>query len=271
MASEGGESSPACKSSVKELEFTLVLAQSCTRGRFVPIREYVMQTIMEQSVDDVTQGLTGETVLAAGDPPTLAQYDAAQQLQGMSQEAILASLGSTNPMAVAQLHTGETVLDLGSGAGINVLLSARRVGPSGKVYGLDTTDEALSLARSNREVAGVTNVEFLQGRIENIPLPDSSINVVISNGAINLSPDQNGVLAEAFRVLKPGGRLNVTDVVWFGDAGNSSGVLEENDYLERLAAAGFKDASITPTRLDEEQGGHFMDAFIRARKPTTRA
>ena len=230
-----------------------------------------MQTIMEQSVVEVAQGLEGEAVLAAGDPPTLAQYDAAQQLQGMSQEAILASLGSTNPMALAQLHTGESVLDLGSAGGINVLLAARRVGPSGKVYGLDMTDETVSLARSNREKAGVTNVEFLQGRIENIPLPDSSMNVVISNGVINFSPDRNAVLAEAFRVLKPGGRLNVSDVVWFGEAGGLAGVLEENDYLERLAAAGFKDASITPTRLDEEQGGHFMDAFIRARKPTTRA
>lgn len=228
-----------------------------------------MQTIMEQSVNDVAQGQdTNDVALAAPDPLSLAAYETAQQLPGLTQEAILATLGSSSPIALAQLHTGETVLDLGCGSGIDVLLAARRVGPSGKAYGLDTT---VSLARDNREKAGVTNVEFLQGRIENIPLPDSSMNVVISHGIINSSPDQNGVLAEAFRVLKPGGRLAVSDQVWRGEVGCPAGILEENDYLERLAAAGFKDASITPTRLVDEPGGRVMDAFIRARKPTTRA
>lgn len=231
-----------------------------------------MQTIMEPSVNEVASGQhSGDFVPAALDPLSAAAYEAAQQLPGLTQEAILSTLGSSSPIALAQLHTGETVLDLGCGGGIDVLLAARRVGLSGKAYGLDMTEEAVSLARSNREKAGITNVEFLQGRIENIPLPDSSMNVVISHGVINFSPDLNGVLAEAFRVLKPGGRLAVSDVVWRGEVGCPAGILEETDYLERLAAAGFKDASITPTGLVEEQGERPMDAFIRARKPTTHA
>jgi SAM-dependent methyltransferase len=214
-------------------------------------------------------------------------------------EAVVASLGCGNPTALADLHPGETVLDLGSGGGIDVLLSARRVGPDGKVYGLDMTDEMLTLARENQRKAGATNVEFLKGDIEHIPLPDNSVDVIISNCVINLSGEKQWVLAEAFRVLRPGGRLAVSDIVVRGAvpeeirrsmelwAGCVAGALEEADYRTLLGNAGFEDIAVEPTRiygaddareflrgaglqLDQvaaQVEGRFMAAFIRARKP----
>jgi SAM-dependent methyltransferase len=217
----------------------------------------------------------------------------------LPEEAVLASLGCGNPTALAELKEGETVLDLGSGGGIDVLLSARRVGPSGKAYGLDMTDDMLALARENQRKARAENVEFLKGEIEHIPLPDNSVDVIISNCVINLSGDKDKVLREAFRVLKPGGRFAVSDVVTRGDvpeqirrdillwAGCIAGGLEENDYRMRLAAAGFEAIGIEPTRIyDVEDAraflncegvdvdaiapqveGKFMSAFVGARKP----
>jgi SAM-dependent methyltransferase len=213
--------------------------------------------------------------------------------------AVLASLGCGNPTALAELKEGETVLDLGSGGGIDVLLSARRVGPSGKAYGLDMTDDMLALARENKVKAGAENVEFLKGEIENIPLPDNAVDVIISNCVINLSADKDRVLREAFRVLKPGGRFAVSDVVTRGEvpeqvrrdillwAGCIAGALDEHDYRMRLAAAGFEAIGIEPTRVyDIEDArefltskdidvdaiapaveGKFMSAFVRAKKP----
>ncbi|MGE5326729.1 MAG: arsenite methyltransferase, partial [Deltaproteobacteria bacterium] len=198
--------------------------------------------------------------LAQCDPITSDLYDAAQT-SGLPQEAVLASLGCGNPTALAQLKPGETVLDLGSGGGIDVLLSARRVGPTGKAYGLDMTDEMLALARENQRKAGVENVEFLKGEIEHIPLPDNSVDVIISNCVINLSADKGQVLREAFRVLKPGGRLAVSDVVVRGEvpqdirrsielwAGCVAGAMEESEYRSKLQAAGFEKTEIEPTRI----------------------
>jgi arsenite methyltransferase len=232
------------------------------------------------------------------DPITSNLYDA-KQTGDLPEEAVLASLGCGNPTALAQLNAGETVLDLGSGGGIDVLLSARRVGPTGKAYGLDMTDEMLALARENQRKAGVENVEFLKGEIEHIPLPDNSVDVVISNCVINLSADKDRVLREAFRVLKPGGRFAVSDVVVRGAVpeqvrqnmllwvGCIAGALEEYQYVAKLAKAGFEGIDIEPTRIyDIEdartfltgQGidvdaiapqvqGKFMSAFIRATKP----
>jgi len=232
------------------------------------------------------------------DPITMNLYDAAEASQ-VPEGALKASLGCGNPTALAQLHEGETVLDLGSGGGIDVLLSARRVGPSGKAYGLDMTDEMLALARENQRKAGVSNVEFLKGEIESIPLADNSVDVIISNCVINLSADKDRVLREAFRVLKPGGRFAVSDVVVHGDVpqqvrdsvllwvGCIAGALQDTEYSSKLAAAGFEDIEIEPTRVHNvadarvflaEQGidvdalapqvdGKFMSAFIRARKP----
>jgi 2-polyprenyl-3-methyl-5-hydroxy-6-metoxy-1,4-benzoquinol methylase len=232
------------------------------------------------------------------DPITSNLYDAAQTGE-LPQEAVLASLGCGNPTALAQLKAGETVLDLGSGGGIDVLLSARRVGPAGKAYGLDMTDEMLALARENQRKAGVENAEFLMGEIEQIPLPDNSVDVVISNCVINLSADKDRVLREAFRVLKPGGRLAVSDVVTRGPVpaevrqnmllwiGCIAGALEESQYVAKLASAGFEGIDIEPTRvyhiaearaflsgqgvdvdaIAPQVDGKFMSAFIRARKP----
>jgi arsenite methyltransferase len=214
-------------------------------------------------------------------------------------EAVAASLGCGNPTALAELKPGEIVLDLGSGGGIDVLLSARRVGPTGKAYGLDMTDEMLALARENQRKAGLGNVEFLKGEIENIPLPDNSVDVIVSNCVINLSGDKDRVLAEAFRVLKPGGRFAVSDIVVRGEipqeirrdmelwAGCVAGALEESEYRAKLAAAGFEHIEVEPTRVytAEQAGsflkdsaldvaeiarlvdGKFMSAFVRARKP----
>ena len=232
------------------------------------------------------------------DPITVNLYDAEQAHQ-IPEAALQASLGCGNPTALAQLNAGEIVLDLGSGGGIDVLLSARRVGPTGKAYGLDMTDEMLALARENQRKAGVENVEFLKGEIENIPLPDNSVDVIISNCVINLSADKDQVLREAFRVLKPGGRFAVSDVVVHGDVppevresvllwvGCIAGALQDTEYSAKLAAAGFAAIEIEPTRmykaedarafltakgldvdaLASQVDGRFMSAFIRARKP----
>src|SRR5271170_1747389 len=194
------------------------------------------------------------------DPITSNLYDSGQSGQ-IPAEAMLASLGCGNPTALAKLNPGETVLDLGSGGGIDVLLSAKRVGPTGKAYGLDMTDEMLALAEENKRKSGIANVEFLKGEIEHIPLPDNSVDVVISNCVINLSADKDAVLREAFRVLKPGGRFAVSDVVTHGEmlpeirksvllwVGCIAGALEENDYLRKLKRAGFSEAEIEPTRI----------------------
>jgi len=232
------------------------------------------------------------------DPITSNLYDGSQTTQ-IPEEALLASLGCGNPTALAELQPGETVLDLGSGGGIDVLLSARRVGPLGKAYGLDMTDEMLALAHENQRKAGVVNVEFLRGEIENIPLPDNSVDVIISNCVINLSADKDRVLHEAFRVLKPGGRFAVSDIVVRGEVpseirknvelwvGCMAGALEEKEYLSKLTRAGFETVSIEATRVyrvadaraqlsgsgidvdamaplvDEK----FISGFIRAKKP----
>ena len=191
-------------------------------------------------------------------------------------KAITASLGCGNPTALAELKAGDTVLDLGSGGGIDVLLSAKRVGPTGKAYGLDMTDEMLALALENQKKAGATNVEFLKGHIENIPLPANTIDVIISNCVINLSGNKDRVMAEAFRVLKPGGRFAVSDVVCLHDVpeavkknmelwiGCIAGALQKDDYVAKLTAAGFQDIEVETTR---EYGDGFISAFIRARKP----
>jgi arsenite methyltransferase len=235
------------------------------------------------------------------DPVTADHYGAADTAV-LPEQAVLASLGCGNPTALAQLSPGQVVLDLGSGGGIDVLLSARRVGPAGKAYGLDMTDEMLALARENAGRAGVSNVEFLKGEIEHIPLPDASVDVIISNCVINLSADKSRVLAEAFRVLRPGGRFAVSDVVVRGElpapvrrsmelwVGCIAGALEEHEFIELLDRAGFVDASIEPTRiyafedaravlagsgldadvLAREIDGRVMGAFVRARKPDER-
>jgi arsenite methyltransferase len=236
---------------------------------------------------------------AGCDPITSNLYDASQADQ-IPAEALQASLGSGNPTALAQLRPGETVLDLGSGGGIDVLLSAKRVGPTGKAYGLDMTNEMLALANENKRKSGLENVEFLKGEIEHIPLPDNSVDVIVSNCVINLSADKDRVLREAFRVLKPGGRFAVSDVVTRGEipsdirqsvllwVGCVAGALDEIEYREKLAAAGFEEISFEPTRiyraedareflsaqnigvgaLASQVEGKLMSAFIRAVKPT---
>jgi ubiquinone/menaquinone biosynthesis C-methylase UbiE len=235
-----------------------------------------------------------------GDPITTSLYDASQANE-IPETALKASLGCGNPTALATLNAGETVLDFGSGGGIDVLLSARRVGPTGKAYGLDMTDEMLELARENQRKAGVQNVEFLKGEIENIPLPDNFVDVIISNCVINLSAGKDKVLREAFRVLKPGGRFAVSDVVTRGEippairervllwVGCIAGALEENEYRNKLHAAGFENVILEPTRvyrasdartfltghgfdvdaLASQVDGKFMSAFVRATKPTS--
>ena len=198
--------------------------------------------------------------LSGCDPITKNLYDEAEQAE-LPAKAVAASLGCGNPTALAKLQPGEVVLDLGSGGGIDVILSAKRVGPSGKAYGLDMTDEMLALARENQKKAGVENVEFLKGVIENIPLPENTVDVIISNCVINLSGDKDRVLAEAFRVLKPGGRFAVSDVVVRGEVpaelrksmelwvGCIAGALEENEYREKLARAGFENVDVEATRI----------------------
>ena len=232
------------------------------------------------------------------DPITSNLYSGGEKAD-LPAEAVAASLGCGNPTALAELRPGETVLDLGSGGGIDVLLSAKRVGPAGQAYGLDMTDEMLALARENQRKAGVTNVEFLKGEIENVPLPDGTVDVIISNCVINLSADKDRVLAEAFRVLKPGGRFAVSDVVVRGEVppairqsvelwiGCVAGALEEREYRDKLAKAGFEAIAVEPTRVYKAEDareflagagldaaaiapqvdGKFMSAFVRARKP----
>jgi arsenite methyltransferase len=236
------------------------------------------------------------------DPITANLYDASQIGQ-IPQEAVLASLGCGNPTALAELRPGEVVLDLGSGGGIDVLLSARRVSPGGKAYGLDMTDEMLALANENKRKSGIENVEFLKGEIENMPFPDNSVDVIISNCVINLSADKDKVLREAFRVLKPGGRFAVSDVVTRGEilpevrqnvltwVGCIAGALDENDYRAKLTAAGFEQVDLEPTRIHRAEDarvflagqgidvetiapqvdGKVVSAFIRAVKPAPKS
>src|SRR6058998_2322294 len=212
------------------------------------------------------------------DPVSSNLYDAAETAT-LPEAAVLASLGCGNPTALAELHEGEVVLDLGSGGGIDVLLSAKRVGRTGKAYGLDMTDEMLGLARENQRQAGVTNVEFLKGEIEHIPLPDGSVDVIISNCVINLSVDKRQVLREAFRVLRPGGRFAVSDVVVRGElpsavrrsmeawVGCVASALEEEEFKALLAEQGFEQISIEPTRIYHIDDARVMGAFVRAPKP----
>jgi arsenite methyltransferase len=243
-------------------------------------------------------GCCSATACGCGDPITSNLYSDAET-SGLPADAVTASLGCGNPTALLALEPGQTVLDLGSGGGIDVLLSAKRVGPTGKAYGLDMTDEMLALARENQRKAGATNVEFLKGTIEAIPLPENSVDVIISNCVINLSSDKDAVLREAFRVLKPGGRFAVSDVVVRGDVpadirrsmelwvGCIAGALEETEYAAKLRAAGFADVEVEPwriyriddarafltesgadvDRLAPQVEGRFASAFVRARKP----
>jgi SAM-dependent methyltransferase len=268
--------------------------------------EQIKQTVKEAYGQAALRVLAGERGSCCGtapgncgcDPISSDLYDAGDTA-ALPEGAVLASLGCGNPTALAELHEGETVLDLGSGGGIDVLLSARRVGPTGKAYGLDMTDEMLALAREHQRQAGATNVEFLKGEIEHIPLPAASVDVIISNCVINLAADKRQVLQEAFRVLKPGGRFAVSDVVVRGEVpasvrrsmelwvGCIAGALEEDEYTRLLSEAGFVDVGIEPTRiyafedaravlagagldaevLAREVSGRIMGAFIRAQKP----
>jgi arsenite methyltransferase len=255
----------------------------------------IAESVRKASTHD---GCCGPTACGCGDPITSNLYSDSET-SGLPADAVTASLGCGNPTALLALEPGQTVLDLGSGGGIDVLLSARRVGPTGKAYGLDMTDEMLALARENQRKAGATNVEFLKGTIESIPLPDNSVDVIISNCVINLSSDKDAVLREAFRVLKPGGRFAVSDVVVRGDVpaavrrsmelwvGCIAGALEEKEYAAKLKAAGFADVDVEPWRIYKiddarafltESGvdvdemapqveDKFASAFVRARKP----
>jgi len=264
------------------------------------IKEVVRQKYGEAALRVTTGGSSccGGSATGCGDPITSNLYDSNQAGQ-IPEEALLASLGCGNPTALAKLNPGETVLDLGSGGGIDVPLSAKRVGPTGKAYGLDMTDEMLALATENKRKSAIENVEFLKGEIEHIPLPDQSVDVVISNCVINLSADKDAVLREAFRVLKPGGRFAVSDVVTRGEilpeirknvllcVGCVAGAMEENEYRTKLASAGFEQIDIEPTRvyrvedardflntqnvdvdaIAPQVDGKFLSAFVRAVKP----
>lgn len=254
--------------------------------------------VAQRVISGETSSCCGSTCGTNVDPITRNLYDTAQT-NILPEDAVKASLGCGNPTALAQLNPGEIVLDLGSGGGIDVLLSARRVGPSGKAYGLDMTDEMLALARANQKKAGIENVEFLKGEIESVPLPDNSVDVIISNCVINLSANKDRVLQEAFRVLKPGGRFAVSDVVVRGEVpeqvrqnmllwvGCIAGALEEDEYRTKLSAAGFEKIEVEPTRIYQIEDareflanqqvdvdaiapqveGKFMSAFVRAVKP----
>jgi len=260
--------------------------------------ERIKDTVKAKYGQAAIRVLGGDGGTCGCDPVSSNLYEAVETA-ALPEGAVLASLGCGNPTALAELHEGEVVLDLGSGGGIDVLLSARRVGSTGKAYGLDMTDEMLALARENQRKAGVTNVEFLKGEIEHIPLPDASVDVIISNCVINLSADKRRVLGEAFRVLRPGGRFAVSDVVVRGEVpavvrrsmelwvGCVAGALEEEQYKGLLAGAGFVDVGVEPTRIYEfedaravltgagldaevlarEVAGRVMGAFVRARKP----
>ncbi|HYL83628.1 MAG TPA: arsenite methyltransferase [Candidatus Angelobacter sp.] len=267
----------------------------------------IQEAVKQKYAEAAKRAAAGSTACCGGgaalngcDPITKDLYSEAEK-GALPEKAVAASLGCGNPTALAKLQPGETVLDLGSGGGIDVILSARRVGPTGKAYGLDMTDEMLALARENQRKAGVANVEFLKGAIENIPLPENSVDVILSNCVINLSGDKDRVLAEAFRVLKPGGRLAISDVVVRGEVpadirksmelwvGCIAGALQENEYREKLARAGFESIDVEPTRvykleeardflvaagLDPETvgpqvDGKFISAFVRASKPAS--
>src|SRR5499427_3610872 len=267
------------------------------------IKEVVRQKYGEAAFRVTTGGSSccgASSATGCGDPITSNLYDSNQTSQ-IPEEALLASLGCGNPTALAKLEPGEIVLDLGSGGGIDVLLSARRVGPKGKAYGLDMTDEMLALAEENKRKSGLTNAEFLKGEIEDIPLPDNSVDVIISNCVINLSGDKDRVFSEAYRVLKPGGRFAVSDVVVCGDVpseiresvllwvGCIAGALQDDEYVDKLAKVGFDKIAIEPTRIYQAEdarsflsekgvdvdaiashvGGKFMSAFIRAVKPSS--
>jgi len=295
----------------------MLYAQQCCRAGGDCTNFKVRQNVSNENLQEVVKqkyGAAAKQVAAGGvatcdggelsccDPITKDLYDGSQ-ISALPKEAVAASLGCGNPTALAKLQPGETVLDLGSGGGIDVLLSAKRVGPTGKAYGLDMTDEMLSLARANQKKAGVENAEFLKGAIENIPLPENSVDVIISNCVINLSGDKDRVLREAFRVLKPGGRLAISDVVVRGEVpeeiqkslllwvGCIAGALRDEDYISKLSAAGFECASIEPTRIYQIEDarafltgqsmdvdaiaplvdGKFMSAFVRASKPALAA
>ena len=267
------------------------------------VKDVVREKYGQAALSVLNTGSTGGGCCGTGsscgpDPITRDLYDEITT-SGLPAEAVLASLGCGNPTALAELHEGEVVLDLGSGGGIDVLLSAARVGPTGRAYGLDMTDEMLELARRNANAAGATNVEFLKGEIEHIPLPDNSVDVIISNCVINLSADKRQVLKEAFRVLKPGGRFAVSDVIVRGEVpaevrrsmelwvGCVAGALEESEFRTLLKEAGFAKCSVEPTRVYEVEAarvfleeagldvdaftqhidGRFMAAFVRATKP----
>ncbi len=262
------------------------------------VKEKYGQAALRVGQPDQSATCCGGSADSGCSPITSNLYDR-EETDSLPEQAVMASLGCGNPTALAQLNRGDVVLDLGSGGGIDVLLSAQRVGPEGKAYGLDMTDEMLSLARENAAKAGVRNVEFLKGEMESIPLPDSSVDVVISNCVINLSADKPRVLAEAFRVLKPGGRFAVSDIVVRGEVpedvrrsielwvGCVAGALEESQFKNLLAEVGFVNADIEPTRIHSvedarsfltEAGmdvdalaplieGRFMSAFVRAEKP----
>ena len=266
----------------------------------VTLKEVVREKYGEIALRVGSDGVSccGPAGCGTKEPITSDLYDEMEKSQ-LPPEAVLASLGCGNPTALAELKPGETVLDLGSGGGIDVLLSARRVGPAGKAYGLDMTDEMLALARENQRKTGLENVEFLKGEIEDIPLPNDSVDVIISNCVINLSGDKDRVLAEAYRVLKPGGRFAVSDVVVRGEVaaeirhnlelwiGCVAGALEESEYRSKLARAGFEDIGLEPTRIyrasdaqdflaaagadaeviGPQVDGKFMSAFVRATKP----
>src|SRR5437773_4885111 len=273
------------------------------------IQEDVREAVKQKCGEAAKHAASGGTACCGGgaelsgcDPITKDLYSEAEK-GALPKKAVAASLGCGNPTALAKLQPGEVVLDLGSGGGVDVILSAKRVGPTGKAYGLDMTDEMLALARENQKKAGVTNVEFLKGAIENVPLPDNTVDVIISNCVINLSGDKDRVLAEAFRVLKPGGRFAVSDVVVRGDVpadirksielwvGCIAGALEENEYREKLALAGFESTEVEATRvyrvdeasefleaagLDPETvgpqiDGKFISAFVRAVKPAAKS
>jgi SAM-dependent methyltransferase len=272
-------------------------------ARELPIKEVVKEKYGQAALRVKTGGssccgATASSALSTSDPITSNLYDTAQAGQ-IPEEALLASLGCGNPTALAKLNAGDVVLDLGSGGGIDVLLSAKRVGPTGKAYGLDMTDEMLALANENKRKSGAHNVEFLKGEIEHIPLPDNSVDVIISNCVINLSANKSQVLNEAFRVLKPGGRFAVSDVVTRGEirpeirknvllwVGCVAGALDETDYRGKLEASGFEHVDIEPTRIYKtedareflaaegidadaiapEVDGKIMSAFVRATKP----
>ena len=264
------------------------------------VRDAVRQKYGELAKAAGRDGCCPPTACRCGDPITSNLYSD-EEKQGLPDAAVAVSLGCGNPTALLQLEPGQTVLDLGSGGGIDVLLSAKRVGPTGKAYGLDMTGEMLTLARENQRKAGATNVEFLEGTIEAIPLPDRSVDVVISNCVINLSTDKDAVLREAFRVLRPGGRFAVSDVVVRGDVpagvrrsmelwvGCIAGALQDTEFEAKLGAAGFADVEIEPWRvynvedaraflteggldvdaLAPQVEGKFLSAFVRARKPET--